>query len=67
MNLDRYPYRRRDSFLIFEFESVGPKGKINKIARFKQIRKNLYNFSFGDFDEVTGESRDKIVSQWGWK
>ena len=65
MNLDRYPYRVRESFLIFEFESEGPKGVIKKIARFTQMGKNLYNFGFGDLDDDAGTISDKVVSNNG--
>jgi hypothetical protein len=35
MNLNIYKYSASDTFLDFEFESNGPKGKIRKIVRYK--------------------------------
>jgi hypothetical protein len=62
LNLDRYPYSTNSSCLDYEFESVGPKGVIKKVARFIQIGINIYNFGFGDLEEKTGEINDTVVS-----
>jgi hypothetical protein len=37
---DKYLYNTNSSFLDFEFESIGPKGIIKKVARFSEIGKN---------------------------
>jgi hypothetical protein len=65
MNLDRYQYNIRHSFFEFEFISVGPKGNIRKKVKFLKISKEVYNFSFGDINEVTGLDNDKIISNNG--
>ena len=62
---DRYTYSTNKSFLDYEFESTGPRGTIKKIARFSSIGTNLYNFGFGDLDELTGEISDTTVSNNG--
>jgi hypothetical protein len=62
---DKYLYNTNSSFLDFEFESIGPKGIIKKVARFSEIGKNIYNFGFGDLDEATGEISDTVVSNNG--
>lgn len=62
LNLDNYSYRTNNSFLDYEFKSIGPKGIIKKIARFKKIHINIYTFGFGDLNEQTGEISDTIVS-----
>lgn len=65
MKQDRYPYYAAKSFFDFEFESVGPKGRIRKIATFIRIRQNIYSFGFGDLDERTGEISDTVISNNG--
>jgi hypothetical protein len=65
MNLDIYQYETNASFLDFEFESKGPKGNINKVARFQKIGQDLFNFGFGDLNILTGEINDIIVSNNG--
>ncbi len=62
---DRYSYSSSSTFLDYEFESVGVKGIIKKIARFSEIGSNVYNFGFGDLNENTGEITDTIVSNNG--
>jgi len=62
---DKYLYKTNSSFLDYEFESKGPKGKIKKVARFSEIGVNIYNFGFGDLNEMTGEISDTIVSNNG--
>ena len=59
---DKYKYNTNSSFLDFEFESIGPKGVIKKVARFSEMGNNIYNFGFGDLDETTGEISDTVVS-----
>lgn len=59
---DKYIFRTNSSFLDYEFESTGPKGVIKKVARFSKIGVNVYNFGFGDLNEMTGEISDTVVS-----
>ncbi len=65
LNLPVYDYYTSPSHSDYEFESKGPKGIINKVARFNKLGINLYNFGFGDLDEVTGEISDFITSNNG--
>jgi hypothetical protein len=46
--IDKYDYLSSATFMDYTFESNGPKGKIQKVARFSIIDKKLYNFGFGD-------------------
>jgi hypothetical protein len=62
MHLPRYIYKTNESFLDYEFLSVGPRGGVRKIVRFTQIRPGVFNLGFGDLDEETGEISDTIVS-----
>lgn len=59
---DKYAYRTNSSFLDYEFESTGPKGVLKKVARFSEIGINVYNFGFGDLNELTGEISDTVIS-----
>ncbi len=65
LNLPTYEYSTNPSHFDYEFESVGPKGIIKKVARFDEIGLNLYSFGFGDLDEATGELSDTITSNNG--
>ncbi|WP_153797638.1 DUF6934 family protein [Foetidibacter luteolus] len=62
LNLNKYPYITNQSFLDFEFDSIGPKGIVKKIARFSELSKNIYNFGFGDFDGEHNCINDTIVT-----
>lgn len=62
MQLPRYQYKTNNSFLDYEFISIGPKGSIKKIIRFTQINSSVYNIGFGDLDEETGEISDVAVT-----
>lgn len=64
--LDHYQLKAEQDFTIFEFLSEGPKGKISKVVQFQQIEEtDVYNLAFGDFNTVTGELDDKIVTDNG--
>lgn len=60
-----YELEADKSLELFEFVSVGNKGKIAKIVQFLQISGNLYNLGFGDKDAITGKISDTIVSNNG--
>jgi hypothetical protein len=62
MHLAKYAYKTNETFLDYEFESSGPKGKIKKVVRFTEIRKDVYNIAFGDLDDQTGEISDTAVT-----
>jgi len=60
--LDKYQYAADKTFMVYHFISNGPKGPIQKIAKFNLIGENLYNFGFGDLDPTTGNISDIVVS-----
>ncbi len=62
MQLPKYTYKTNQTFLDYEFESIGPKGKIKKVVRFTAIQKSVYNLAFGDLDKETGEISDTVVT-----
>ena len=47
------------------FESIGTNGSIFKVVIFSDIGNNLYNLGFGDYDPITNEIDDKVVSDNG--
>lgn len=68
MNLDRYSFETNESFLDFEFESDGPKGKIKKVVRFSPQNANgitFFNLGFGDVNPETGSVDDLSKSNNG--
>ena len=62
---DSYAYSTNAAHTDYEFESVGNKESIKKVARFTRIGENIYNFGFGDLNESTGEISDTVVSNNG--
>ena len=44
MNLDRYTFNSNSSYLDFEFQSEGPKGKIKKGVRFSPQNANWITY-----------------------
>lgn len=62
---DSYKYETNGTYLDYEFESVGRKGVIKKVARFSLISIKLYSFGFGDLDEATGKINDEVASRNG--
>ena len=63
MQLPKYQLKAEQSLMVFEFTSIGPKGKIDKLVKFSETNlKDLYNLAFGDKDLKTGGINDKIVS-----
>jgi hypothetical protein len=47
------------------FESVGPKGVIQKVILLSPIDDTLFNLGLGDCDPVTGAIDDQVVSDNG--
>ena len=52
---DFHPY-------VYEFLSYCPKGTIRKVVYYQEIRENLFNLSFGDWDEDNERNNDNIRS-----
>jgi len=63
MNLDKYETTASKSLMVFEFYSVGPKGKIKKKIEFNRFSEtsNVYNICFGDVD-TNGEIDDLAIT-----
>ena len=53
-------------FTAFEFDSIGPKGKVRKIVLYTPFDlKNYFNLGFGDKNLDTGEFDDLIITNNG--
>jgi len=66
MMLDKYQLSADSTLMVFEFNSVGPKGKIVKVVQYSETNlKDLYNLGFGDKDAKTGEINDDKVTNNG--
>ena len=65
MIFPQYELKSDETLTIFEFVSIGNKGKITKVVHFFKISDDFYNLGFGDKDEETEEVSDLIVSNNG--
>lgn len=63
MLADRYNVKAAADLTSFEFESIGPKGAVQKVVRYTEINlKGFYNLGFGDKDPLTGFLSDLSVT-----
>ncbi len=66
MNLPRYLYASEETFSVYEFTSIGPKGPIKKIVQFDQTStENVFNLAFGDADDAKLVLNDLSISNNG--
>ncbi len=66
MKLDKYELKSGEQLEVFEFVSIGIKGKIPKIVQYTPTNyKDLYNFGFGYKNIETGEIDDTTISNNG--
>jgi hypothetical protein len=66
MKLDKYELKSGEQLEVFEFVSVGPKGRIIKIIQYTPTNyKDLYNLGFGDKNAETHELDDSVISNNG--
>ena len=66
MNLPKYELKAEDSFRVFEFFSVGSKGRILKVIEFTELSSpGIYNLAFGDKNLETGGIDDLAISDNG--
>lgn len=65
MQLEIYPFIKRNETYYYEFYSEGPKGKIKKVVEFYRLQEyeqKVFNLSFGDWNENTNEVSDRNTS-----
>ncbi len=66
MKYPRYEYTTEDQLFLFEFESIGSKGKVKKVVQYSEMSvKGFYNLGFGDYNEETKEIDDEVVTNNG--
>ena len=66
MKLDRYELKSGEKLEVFEFVSIGNKGRIIKLVQYTPTNyKDLYNLGFGDKNAETGEIDDNVISNNG--
>ena len=66
MKLDRYELKSGERLEVFEFVSIGIKGRIIKLVQYTPTNyKDLYNLGFGDKNAQTGEIDDNVISNNG--
>lgn len=65
MNIEGYRILISDTFLDFEFDSDGPKGKVRKVVRYSPQNANgvtYFNLGFGDLNMTTGQIDDLAIT-----
>lgn len=68
MNIEKYSHDSKSNHQTFHFTSSGPKGSIEKVVTFRKIEEwgeDIYNLSFGDWDEQKRKINDQITSDNG--
>ncbi len=66
MNKPKYLYKTEEHFVIYEFISEVPKGRILKMVEYTETAtKGVYNLAFGDYDKVTNTINDLSVTNNG--
>jgi hypothetical protein len=66
MELETYDVRQNKKSKAFQFTSIGKKGNIQKLVLYQQTGfENLYNLAFGDYNTVTKELDDLVVTDNG--
>lgn len=64
--LEKYELKSGEQLEVFEFTSIGIKGRIPKIVQYTPTNyKNLYNLGFGDMNTETGDIDDNVISNNG--
>lgn len=66
MKHEKYQLESDRKLLLFEFTSIGPKGRIKKLVQYTETNlKDFFNLGFGDKDESTGEINDTVITNNG--
>jgi hypothetical protein len=62
MNLEKYAIESDERHLTYEFFSKGPKGVIKKGILYEEIKKNVFNLGFGDWNDHDKTIDDNVRS-----
>lgn len=63
MRQPKYLLKAEKDLTIFEFVSIGPKGRITKLVTFTETNlKGFFNLAFGDKDDESGKINDIVVT-----
>lgn len=67
MQLEQYEVDVSGEHTVYEFISVGKRGRIEKIVAYTPIGENSswYNLGFGDVEAATGAWTDEVISDNG--
>lgn len=66
MKVEKYELKAGEQLEMFEFVSIGPKGKISKMVQYTPTNyRDLYNLGFGDKNIENGEIDDTVISNNG--
>ena len=66
MKLEKYELKSGEYLTVFEFVSIGTKGRITKLVQYTPTNyKDLYNLGFGDMNLQTGDIDDNVISNNG--
>ena len=66
MDQPKYLYKSETFLKIYEFISVGPKGKVKKMVEYTETgTENVYNLAFGDYNEHSKSIDDSSITNNG--
>lgn len=66
MKYEKYNLESDRKLHLFEFTSIGSRGRIKKLVEYTETNfENIYNLGFGDKNESTGEIDDIIITNNG--
>lgn len=65
MKIAIYPFVKRPESYYYEFFSEGPNGSIKKVVeyfRLQELKTEVFNLAFGDWDEESNRINDLLIS-----
>ncbi len=66
MRYPKYEYSTEDQLIVYEFTSIGLKGKIKKLIEYTPTTiEGVYNLAFGDYDPATDRIDDNSITNNG--
>lgn len=65
MDRPHYSFEYSNPQEVYTFFSEGKNGRIKKLVKFQLVHRNLFNLSFGDWDETVDDLDDLAISDNG--